>query len=316
MPETVLVVGANGLLGSSAVRALGARGHTVHALVRRAEDAERVRAEHVVPTVGDLSGRGDWSALWDGVTAVVDATQVRVRGRLTVRTARRIAAERGRMTGFLLDQVRRRSPPLRVFVALSGLEDYGPTGDAWFDESFPKASEPRGYSHLSVQSRAQLSAARSEWGLPLVLVRLGLVYGASGWFPEFARRVRGGRGTLVGPGTNFSSLVSAADGGAGIRAAVERASPGEEFLVVDDEPMRQVEWQAALARALGAPPVTRSVPVWLAGWAVGRVNAETFSASRRARNQRAKERLGLRLAYPTVRAGFPAVLGPGALAPG
>lgn len=178
----------------------------------------------------------------------------------------------------------------------------------WFDEATPPASTPMGHSHLSVLSRALLSEAHREWGLPLVTLRMGLIYGPSGWFPDFAHRIRRGRGVLVGSGANYSSLVSAADVGEGIRAAVERAPSGEEFLVVDDEPMTQSSWQATLAETLGRPPVRRKIPVWFASLVVGRVNSETFASSRRARNQRAKDRLGLRLTFPTIRQGFPAVL--------
>jgi nucleoside-diphosphate-sugar epimerase len=311
--ETVLIVGSTGLVGEAATRALVLRGHTVRALVRRPEAAKQFQGLPLSTIAGDLYGQGDWKAAMEGVTAVVDATQVRFRGRLTLRKARRGAEERRRMVAFLLSRVRAQSTSLRCYVALSGLEDYAPTGDAWFDESTPLAPTPAGYSHLSVHSRALLAEARREWGLPLVTLRMGLIYGPTGWFMGFANRIRQGRGVLVGPGTNYSSLVSARDVGEGIRATVEHAPRGEEFLVADDEPMTQSAWQASLAEALGRPPVRRTVPMWLASLTVGRVNTETFASSRRARNQRAKDRLGLQLAYPTVRQGFPAVLANSAL---
>ena len=306
--ETVLVIGSTGLVGEAATRALVRGGHTVRALVRRPEAAERFAGLPLSIAVGDLSGRGDWTAAMDGVTAVVDGTQVRLPGRLTVRKARQGAEQRRQMVAFLLGRVRAQRTSLRCYVSLSGLEDYVPTGDAWFDESTAPASRAMGYSHLSVLSRALLAEARRDWGLPLVTLRMGLIYGANGWFPEFADRIRRGRGVLVGPGTNYSSLVSAADVGEAIRATVGVAPHGEEFLIVDDEPMTQSAWQTNLAAALGCPPVRRRVPVWIASLAVGRVNAETFASSRRARNQRAKDRLGLRFQFPTVRKGFPAAL--------
>jgi nucleoside-diphosphate-sugar epimerase len=306
--ETVLVAGSTGLVGRAAVQALVKRGHTVRALVRRPEAAQQFHGPGLSAVVGDLSGGGDWGAAMESVTAIVDATQVRMAGRLTVRNARHGAEGRRRMVAFLLSNVRNQSTSLRSYVALSGLEDYAATGDAWFDESAPPASETFGYSHLSVQSRALLSEAQREWGLPLVMLRMGLIYGTSGWFPEFAIRIRRGRGVLVGPGTNYSSLVCSDDVGEAIRAAVEAAPRGEEFLVVDDEPMVQSTWQASLAASLGQPTVRRRVPFWLASLMVGRVNAETFTSSRRARNLRAKDRLGLTLAFPTIRQGFPAAL--------
>jgi nucleoside-diphosphate-sugar epimerase len=306
--QVVLVVGSTGLVGDAATRSLVARGHTVRALVRRPEAAKQFAGLDVSTVIADLSGGGDWRAAMDGVTSVVDATQVRVPGRLTVGKARQAAEQRRRMVAFLLEKVRAQPTALQHFIALSGLEDYAPTGAAWFDESTPPAATTLGYSHLSVHSRALLAGAFRDWGLPLVMLRMGLIYGSSGWFPDFVRRIRRGRGVLVGPGTNYSSLVSSQDVGEAIAAAVGSSHPGEEFLIVDDEPMTQYDWQTSLSRALGRPPVKRTVPFWLASLSVGSVNAETFVSSRRARNQRAKERLGLRLTYPTVREGFPATL--------
>jgi nucleoside-diphosphate-sugar epimerase len=307
-PETVLVVGSTGLVGGAAVRALVNRGHSVRALVRRPEAANRFHGPGVAAVVGDLTGGGDWGTVMEGVTAVVDATQVRAPGRFTLSKARRGAEERKRMASFLLSRIRAQTTPLRIYVALSGLEDYVPTGDAWFDESTPPASEPFGYAHLSAQSRPLLEAARHEWGLPLVMLRMGLIYGPSGWFPDFVDRIRRGRGVLVGSGDNYSSLVSSRDVGEAVRAAVEVAPRGEEFLIADDEPMTQSAWQGILAASLGRPPIRRRVPFWLASLTAGRLNAETFASSRRARNQRAKDRLGFQPVFPTVRQGFPATL--------
>jgi 2-alkyl-3-oxoalkanoate reductase len=306
--ETVLVVGSTGLVGEAAVRALVARGHVVRALIRRPEAAKQFEGLGVTTIVGDLSGEGNWSGAMDGTSSLVDATQVRVPGRLTVRKARQAAEQRRRMVEFLLAKVRAQPTALHSYVALSGLEDYALTGDNWFDETTPPATSVLGYSHLSVHSRALLAGAARDWGLPLVMLRMGLIYGSSGWFPGFADRIRRGRGVLVGSGTNYSSLVSAKDVGEGIAAAVDVAPRGEDFLLVDDEPQTQRVWQGNLATALGCPPVRRTVPVWLASLMVGSVNAETFASSRRARNQRAKDGLGWRVTYPTVREGFPAAL--------
>ena len=306
--ETVLVVGSTGLVGGAAVRALAHRGHSVRAMVRRPEAASRLQGSGISTVVGDLTGRGDWGAALAGVTAVVDATQVRAPGRFTLRKARQGAEERKSMTAFLLSRIRAQTSPLRTYVALSGLEDYAPTGDAWFDETVAPAAAPFGYAHLSAQSRPLLEEARREWGLPLVMLRMGLIYGPSGWFPEFALRIQRGRGVLVGAGENYTSLVSSRDVGEAIRAAVEVAPRGEDFLIIDDEPMTQIAWQGILAESLGRPPVRRKVPFWLASLSAGRVNAETFASSRRARNRRAKERLGFQPTFSTVRQGFPSAL--------
>ncbi len=309
MPETVLVVGASGLVGSAAVDALVAGGHRVRGLVRRPESADAVARRGATPIVGDLRGAVDWASALDGATSVVDATQVAVPGRrFSTSAAIAGAGVRLAMLDPLLREVRARTPQLRSFVALGGLEEYAPTGESWFDEAAPKATEPKGYSRLSARVRPRLADAARQDGLPLVTLRMGLVYGPTGWFPAFADLLRRGRGVVVGPGSNFSSLVAASDVGVAIRATVEAAPVGAELLVVDDEPMRQTEYLGILAAALRVDPPHRKVPRWLASLVVGAANVETFASSRRAKNGAMKERLGVRLQHPTIREGFPAAL--------
>jgi nucleoside-diphosphate-sugar epimerase len=159
----------------------------------------------------------------EGATAIVDATHVRMPGQLTLGKARRGAHELGRTVAFLLSRVRARSTSLRSYVTPSGLKDYAATGDVRFDESTPPASGTFVSSHLGAQSRALLSEAQRPWGLPLVMLRMGLICGPSGWSTEFSNRIRRGRGVPVGPRTNYSSMGSSSDVGEAIRAAVETA---------------------------------------------------------------------------------------------
>ena len=309
-PGSVFVAGARGLVGSALVQELVTNGFHVVGLVRRRDGVTSLEQLGAHPVLGDLAVPGDWENALTGVESVVDATQARLAGRLTVSRARQMAEARRQMTGTLLDAIRRKAPSLRRYVALSGLEDYESTGDAWFDESTPLAARPKGFAHIGLRVLPLLREAREKWGLPLVLLRMGLIYGNSGWFPGFVERIRTGKGVLVGSGRNYSSLVAAVDVAQAIRLSLERARPGSEYIVADDEPVVQEEWVGYLARLCGVAPPRRRIPVWLASLAVGRVNAETFSSSKRPRNRRMKEELGVTLRHPTVRDGFPRFVPP------
>jgi len=309
-PRTVFVAGARGLVGSALVRELVAHGFRVIGLVRHREGFPLLEQWGARPVMGDLAVPGRWEDELAAVDAVVDATQVRMAGRLTVPRALQMAEARRRMTQILLDAVRRKAPTIRHYVALSGLEDYESTDGEWFDESTPLAARPRGFAHIGLRVYPLLREAREGWGLPLILLRMGLIYGGSGWFPDFVERIRTGKGVLAGTGRNYSSLVAAEDVAQAIRLSLEGARPGREYIVADDEPLVQEEWVGHLASVCGVPPPRRRIPVWLASLAVGRVNAETFASSKRPRNRRMKEELGVTLRYPTVREGFPRAVSP------
>ncbi len=306
--ETVFVTGAAGLVGSQVVRELAENGHSVRALVRRPEAMESLRQDRVEPVLGDLSVAGKWAEALSGVTSVVDTTQVRSPGRLTVSKARAAASERKRITMLLLNSLRSRSSPLTSYVALSGLEDYATSGESWFDESTPIATRPNGFAHIGLTLRPVLQQARVESMLPLITLRMGLIYGAAGWFPSFVERARAGHGAVIGSGLNYNSLVSVTDVAQAIRLCIEKAPSGEEFIIADDAPAPQSEWIGYLSEAVKRPAPQRHVPPWIASLAVGRVNMESFVSSRRPRNLRMKEVLGVALKYPTYRQGFQAVL--------
>ncbi len=302
--KTIFVAGAGGLIGAEVTRELRDHGYQVLGLVRGPQAAEKVRALGAEPIHGDLSVAGDWQARALESHALVDASQARLPSRLTIAGAKAAAAERIRFTTNLLAVASRKAGQLESYIAMSGLEDYEPTSEREFNESTPIAAHPRGYGRIGLAVRPLLLKALKEFDLPLVQLRMGLVYGGGGWFRNYAERLRRGRLAIVGSGSNYNSLVSAADVALATRLSIERRPVGKSFLVVDDEPVMQQTWVAELARLLGRPSPRLKVPRWVANWAVGRVNVETFASSRRGQNSRVKQELEFALRFPTFRSGF------------
>jgi nucleoside-diphosphate-sugar epimerase len=304
-PETVFVAGATGLVGKALVRRLVDRGHPVRALVRNDASATTILQMGAEPVLGDLGTPGPWQDHLGDCTSVVDASQSRPGGRLTLRRAVVAGRKRVQFTENLLTAIRNGHAPLATYVWLTGLDELVPTAERWVDEESPLTTRPRGFARIGSQIRPVLEAARQSWGLPLVSFHIGLIYGSEGWFPEYLRRIHRQRFALVGDGRNFVSLVSVPDVAQAIVGAVERHAAGRRFIVADDEPVRQSEFVAALANGLGVPIPHRTVPVWLAGFVVGRAAAETAASDVKARNDRMKAELGVQLQFPSYREGLP-----------
>jgi nucleoside-diphosphate-sugar epimerase len=304
-PETVFVAGATGLVGKPLIRQLVDRGHHVRALVRNDPSATMVLAMGAEPVLGDLGIPGPWQDHLGDCTSVVDASQSRPEGRLTARRA--VAAGRARVgfTQNLFAAIQNGHSPLGSYVWLTGLDELVPSADRSVDETSPITIRPRGFGRLGSQIRPVVEAAHHSWGLPLVSLHMGLIYGNDGWFPDYLRRIQRGRFALVGDGQNFVSLVSVHDVARAIVAAIERRPVGQRFVVVDDEPVRQAELVTFLAERLGVPAPHRKVPIWLAGLVVGRAAAETAAADVRGRNDRMKRELEVTLEFPTYREGVP-----------
>ncbi|HLY76356.1 MAG TPA: NAD-dependent epimerase/dehydratase family protein [Thermoplasmata archaeon] len=306
--ETVFVAGATGLVGKPLIRRLVDRGHQVRALVRNDPSATGVLAMGAEPVLGDLATPGPWQDHLGDCTSVVDASQSRPGGRLTARRAVAAGRDRVRFTRNLFTAIQTGHAPLGSYVWLTGLDELVPSADRSVDETSPITIRPRGFGRIGSRIRPVVEAAHHSWGLPLVSLHMGLVYGSEGWFPEYLRRIQRQRFALVGDGENFTSLISVHDVARAIVAAVERRPAGRRFVVVDDEPVRQAEFVRFVAEGLGAPVPRRKVPLWLAGLVVGRAAAETAAADVRGRNARMKADLGVELEFPTYREGIPPIL--------
>lgn len=260
------------------------------------------------PVLGDLGTPGPWQDHLGDCTSVVDASQSRPRGRLTAHRATVAGRDRVRFTQNLFTAIQNGHSPLGSYVWLTGLDELVPSPDRFVDETSPITIRPRGLGRIGSQIRPIVEAAHHSWGLPLVSLHMGLIYGSEGWFPEYLRRIQGRRFALIGDGQNFVSLVSVHDVARAIVAAVEHRPVGRRFVVVDDGPVRQKEFVSFLAGGLGAPVPRRTVPVWLAGMVVGRANAETAAADVRGHNARMKSDLEVNLEFPTYREGVPPLI--------
>lgn len=319
-PETVFVAGATGLVGKPLIRRLVDRGHHVRALVRNDSSATAVLGMGAEPVLGDLAIPGPWQDHLGDCTSVIDASQSRPPGRLTAWRAKSAGRARVQFTQNLFTAIRDGHSPLGSYVWLTGLDDLVPAADRTVDETSPITIRPRGFGRIGSQIRPVVDAAHHSWGLPLISLHMGLIYGNEGWFPDYVGRIRRRRFALVGDGQNFVSLVSVNDVARAIVAAVERRPVGRRFVVVDDEPVRQASFVGYLAGRLGVPEPRRKVPVWFAGLVVGRAAAETAASSVRGKNVRMKSELGVELEFPTFRTGVPPLLaelqdGPGSAPP-
>jgi nucleoside-diphosphate-sugar epimerase len=307
--ETVFVAGATGLVGKPLIRQLVDRGHHVRALVRNDPSATMVLAMGAEPVLGDLGTPGPWQDHLGDCTSVVDASQARPHGRLTARKALAAGRDRVRFTQNLFTAIQSGHSPLGSYVWLTGLDEFVPSPDRVVDETSPITVRPRGFGRIGSQIQPVVEAAQHSWGLPLVSLHMGLIYGNAGWFPDYLRRIQRGRFALVGDGQNFVSLVSVQDVARAIVAAIERKPSGRRFVIVDDEPVRQADFVAFLAEGLGVPIPRLKVPLWVAGLVVGKAAAETAAADVRGSNQRMKSELDVKLEFPTYREGIPPLVG-------
>src|SRR5947209_982543 len=72
----ILVTGATGFVGRHLVARLQTRGEQVRPLVRNAATAQRARATHIEPAIGDVTDPASLRSAMEGVDAVIHLVAV------------------------------------------------------------------------------------------------------------------------------------------------------------------------------------------------------------------------------------------------
>jgi len=193
------------------------------------------------------------------------------------------------------------APGLRWLGYLSTTGVYGDTGGAWVDESTPpRPSGPR--QQARVAAEAGWLAWGEQTGVPVHLFRLAGIYGPG---RSALDSVRAGQARRIDKPGQLFSRIHVEDIAQVVAASIARPRAGAIYNLCDDEPAPGHEVVAYACRLLGVEPPPL-VPFEQA--ALSPMAASFYADNRRVRNQLIKDELGVRLHYPTYRAGLEAQL--------
>jgi nucleoside-diphosphate-sugar epimerase len=241
----VAVVGATGVVGGSAVRAIVAAGHDVFALARTPQKAAWLEARGATAVRGDIFDRESLTAMFEGCDVVVNAaTRIPVGYRAALPSAWR-ENDRLRTEGVRLVTEAARAAHVRRLVQESVSLLYADSGDAWIDErsslGINTATEPACVAETHVQEyRSDLRQG--------VVLRLGTVVGddpATRWLLRAARR---GRPVGMGAPDGWMHTIHTDDVGPAVVAALTAPSG---VYNVGAQPVRRCDVVQAYARAAG-----------------------------------------------------------------
>ncbi len=196
------------------------------------------------------------------------------------------------------------APHLQWAGYLSTTGVYGDHAGGWVDEDCVLApGTRRGRARMLAEAEWQALAASS--GLPLHIFRLAGIYGP-GRGP-FAKLRDGTARRIIKPGQVFSR-IHVDDIAQVLAASIARPAPGMVYNVCDDEPAPPEDVIAHAAALLGLP----LPPAMPYDEAEMTPMARSFYAeSKRVRNDRIRQDLGVRLLYPGYREGLAALLAAG-----
>jgi nucleoside-diphosphate-sugar epimerase len=193
----------------------------------------------------------------------------------------------------------------RAIVYLSTIGVYGDTGGAWVDEdTVPRPGSPRSVARLAAEEAWRRLGA--ENGKSVAVLRLAGIYG-----PGRNALVTLANGTarrIVKPGQVFNR-IHVTDIVQAIDACFTQRASGI-FNLADDEPAPPQDVIAFAADLMGkAPPP--EIPFEEARAGMSAMAQSFYAENRRVRNDKLKQTLGVRLAYPTYRDGLRALFAAG-----
>ncbi len=248
----IAILGATGVLGRHVLPRLIERGHEVRAVVRTAEQAERLGRTGVHASVGDILNRRSLDL------AGCDCA-------LHLATA--IPRDRARGDWGLNDRIRREgtrnllaaasSSGVRRYVQQSVIMLYGDYGEQIVDESVPL--QPAPYIQSAFDMENSVRQSDRDW----CILRGGYFYGpGTGLEDAWRAAARDGELRSPGDGRSFLSLVHVIDMARAVVLAAENAAARSVYNVVDDTPVRYQELFTYIAEQVGAaPPELNGVPV-------------------------------------------------------
>lgn len=265
-------------------RLLLPRGWAITGTTRTAEKAEKLRVQGISPLV--LPGE-------DPVPALRTATHLLISAGPTTEGDPALAALRP-----ALDAI---APSLEWVGYLSTTGVYGDHQGGWVDENTALTPATR-RGELRVKAEAAWQAYAAETGLKLHIFRLAGIYGP-GRGP-FAKVRAGTARQIIKPGQVFSR-IHVEDIARVLEASITRPDPGAIYNVCDNDPAPPQDVLAHAARLLNLPEPPR------VDWDTAEMTpmARSFYAeSKRVRNNRILEELGVTLQYPDYRTGLAALL--------
>lgn len=301
----ILLAGATGTIGSALLPQLHAAGHSVLALTRSTNGADRLRAAGAQPLIADMMDRDALLAAVDGRTADAVIHQATAITRMPTFHRDLYATDALREDGTRNLLQAAEALGATRFVTQSfflgyGWRDHGPS---YLTEEHPYAE--LGHGPFGRHLRSLRSNEDQVLGADGIALRYGLFYGPEQSTFSMLNMARKGMLPVPRPAGTMH-LVHIADAASAAVAALERGRAGQAYNVVDDLPVGMDEYLDALAAAIGARR-PRRIPGWLLR-ATPYLHSLLVGTHIRLDNGKAKRELDWKPQYPTYREGLPPVV--------
>ncbi|HEU0142579.1 MAG TPA: TIGR01777 family oxidoreductase [Bryobacteraceae bacterium] len=297
----ITVTGASGFLGTRLLERLTTLGHSVHGLARKPPKGQ---AKRVAFSAWDVTDGTRPAEAFEKAEAVVHLAGEPIAQRWTPEVKRRIRESRSEGTRNLVSRIEVTGKQVRTLVSASAIGYYGSRGDDLLTEASPPGT---GFlADICAEWERAAEQARAA-GIRVVTIRNGIVLGREGGaLRQMLTPFRLGVGGKLGDGQQWMSWIHADDLVELIRFAVEEPRLSGPVNGTTPNPVRNIDFTRALAKALHRPAFL-PVPVLALKLLYGEM-AEVLTSSQRVLPHAAVA-AGFRFQYPFIDDAFEAIFG-------
>jgi len=314
VPLKIFIAGATGFIGHHLVKAFQAHGHEVYGLAKDRARGKLVENIGCTPIIGNLLTNGPWERAIEYFDVAIGCTKPGKRGQVpTMAEVPALLKSHTDACAHLIHAAH--DCKVRGIILTFGVLSYGDHGEEWVDEE--TEFQPVGYGRFIGPARRSLAHLAESQRVPATFFVPAWAYGNGSWFKEqLLPAVAEGKAKIVGTGDNYMSFIHVEDVAEAYVLGAEAmgyAPPADERPVtrlinlVDDEPITQKDWLSRVSSALGKP-APGAISVEESAKQAGELWTESITCSTRIRNEKAKNTLGWKLQFPTVKEGLPAAL--------
>ncbi len=290
-PNTILITGASGLIGSALTTALESAGHKVILAVR--EKVQNPQQEiRWSPVLGEI----DQQAL-EGIDAVVHLAGANIAGKRWTESYKKIILEsRTKGTALISEAIAKMVRKPRAFLSASAIGYYGDRGAAELDESSAPGDDF--LSEVCLQWERSCQPARDA-GIRTVNTRIGVVLSpAGGALKKMLFPFKMGVGGVIGDGKQAMSWIALDDVVAAMRFLLTQDSLSGPVNLVSPQPVTNREFTKMLGKVLRRPTIL-PMPAFAAKLAFGEMADALLLSSTRVVPERLQT-AGFDFKYPQL----------------
>ncbi len=271
-PNTILIAGGSGLIGSRLAEMLRARGYTIRILTRSPKEADQVFWN---PAAGEI----DPAAL-QGVDSIINLAGAGIADkRWTPARKKELIESRVESAALLYRELEGRPDRPKSYLSASAIGIYGNSGEANMQEETPPVDQS-----FMVECCQQWEAAADQMsllGIRTLKFRTGVVLAKEGGaLAEVVKPLRFGLGAYFGDGKAWWSWIHVDDVCRAFIWGIENTEAAGVYNLVAPQPARGKELVKITATAMQQSAVFLPAPSLLLKLILGEMSAVILNSNR------------------------------------